>query len=74
MLVALLVFGAVGAFVAESLASLERIGWDTAVAAAGRALENTEALGWSATLLLLALPWTLKLAARGRVVSAAAAP
>jgi exo-beta-1,3-glucanase (GH17 family) len=74
LLVALLVFGAVGAFVAESLASLERIGWDTAVAAAGRALENTEALGWSATLLLLALPWTLKLAARGRVVSAAAAP
>ena len=60
--------------VAESLASLELFGWDTALAAAGRALENTEALGWSATLLLLALPWTLKLAARGRVVSAPAAP
>ncbi|HYB10605.1 MAG TPA: glycosyl hydrolase family 17 protein [Alphaproteobacteria bacterium] len=72
LLVALLVFGAIGAFLAESLASLERIGWHTALAGAGRALENSEALGWSATLLLLALPWTLKLAARGGAVPAPA--
>jgi exo-beta-1,3-glucanase (GH17 family) len=74
LLVALLVFGALGAFAAESLANLERIGWDTVTAAAGRALENTEALGWSAILLLMALPWALKLAARGRSVPAPAAP
>ena len=73
LLVALLVFGAAGAFVSESIANLKEFRVDTVTAAVGRALENTQALGWSATLLLLALPWALKLASRRRVVHASAA-
>lgn len=33
-------------------------------------LDNSEAVGWSGTLILLAMPWTLKLAARRRAAEA----
>jgi len=72
LLVALLLFGAAGAFLSESFATLHEVRLDTVVAVIRGALQNTEVLGWSTTLLLLALPWILRLASRHRAVHASA--
>lgn len=74
LLVTMLILGSVGVIVGEAFQNLGEARLGNLSNAIAMALENTQALGWSATLLLLALPWGVKLATRHRAAAAKAAP
>jgi exo-beta-1,3-glucanase (GH17 family) len=74
LLVALLVLGAVAVILVEGLQGLPSVDFAGLGVAFRHGLRNTQAVGWSVTLLLLALPWSLRLATRRRAAALPASP
>jgi exo-beta-1,3-glucanase (GH17 family) len=66
LLVALLLLGVPGVIVSEALQSVASFSFGGIVDGFGRASDNSQAFGWCGVLILLALPWALKLWARRR--------